>query len=370
MERRRSPLNSRDRLFLERAVELAERGCGNTSPNPPVGAVVVRDGVIAGEGYHHQAGAAHAEVEAIRQAGDATRGATLYVSLEPCNHFGKTPPCSQAVTAAGFSRVVIGAEDPNPKTARGGIETLRAAGIPVDVADFAPARALIEPFAAAIRGTGRPYAALKMAVSTDGFITSQPSTQQWLTGREAADFVRDLRIGFDAVAVGAGTVRVDDPQLTVRPAHLRLRPYTRVVICESGPVPAASRVFASHEGYAKTIVLAPGAKAAAFGELARVAEVVPVGDTEALDLRLAMQALRERGITSVLCEGGPTIAGRLTALGLIDRIYWLIAPKILGGPHAVPAFNFPPSATMPSIALDRVERVGDDLLLGAAVKHV
>jgi diaminohydroxyphosphoribosylaminopyrimidine deaminase/5-amino-6-(5-phosphoribosylamino)uracil reductase len=294
----------------------------------------------------------------------------MYVSLEPCNHFGKTPPCSQAVIAAKIARVVIGALDPNPKTARGGIEALKAAGIAVEVADFAPARALIEPFAVAIRSAARPFVALKMAASIDGFVASCPGVQEWLTGEPAREAVRDLRIQYDAVMVGAGTVRVDDPQLTVRPAHARLRPYTRVVACETDSVAADCRIFAPEEGYAQTVVLAPGAKSAAFAALHDVARVVPVGDGAELDVPAALRALRELGVQSVLCEGGPTFAGRLLALGLVDRLYWLIAPRVIGGTQAVPALNPPQNATLPSIAFDRVERLGDDLMLSGMVQRV
>src|SRR5689334_9163173 len=221
-----------DELYLERAYELAERGLGNTSPNPAVGAVVVLDGRIVGEGYHHLAGSPHAEVHALQAAGELARGATLFVSLEPCNHFGRTPPCSQAVAAAGVRRVVIGTPDPNPKTDGGGIQYLRDRGIDVEIAKHERARSIIEPFARAIR-SNRPYVTLKMAMSLDGYVASHPGRQEWLTGEEARHFVRDLRISHDAVAVGAGTVRIDNPQLTVRPPYHRLREYVRIVVCET-----------------------------------------------------------------------------------------------------------------------------------------
>jgi len=202
-------LNALDRLYLSRAYELARRGAGNTSPNPIVGAVVVANGEIAGEGFHHRAGEPHAEVNALEAAGDRARGATLYVSLEPCNHFGRTPPCSHAVADAGIARVVVGTFDPNPKTNEGGIAHLRGHGVDVEIADDDEARALIEPFAAAIRSE-RPFVTLKMAMSLDGYVSSRSGEVQWLTGEEARAFVRELRIEHDAVMVGAGTVRIDN----------------------------------------------------------------------------------------------------------------------------------------------------------------
>ncbi|MDP9018082.1 MAG: bifunctional diaminohydroxyphosphoribosylaminopyrimidine deaminase/5-amino-6-(5-phosphoribosylamino)uracil reductase RibD [Candidatus Eremiobacteraeota bacterium] len=372
MEGRRSPLNARDRLYLERAYELAARAIGSTSPNPPVGAVLVRDGAVIGEGYHHRSGAAHAEVEALAQAGSHASGATLYVSLEPCNHHGKTPPCSQAVIAAGVRRVVFGTLDPNPKTAHGGVETLRAAGIEVCSGDEKRAKKLIEPFTRTIVQADRPYVSLKMASSIDGFIAPVAGVQHWLTGPQSKDFVRDLRIAHDAVVVGAGTVRVDDPQLTVRPAHDRLRPYTRIVMCETDSVPKDSRIFAKSLGYAPTLVVAPGGQRARFASVEALADVVYVGDdAQELDIVDSMRALRQRGIQSVLCEGGPTLAGRLLALGLVDRFYWLMAPVMLGPAAAgVRVLNVPSDTMLPSITFDAVEQLGPDLLLSGTVMRV
>lgn len=361
-------MDALDRLFLERANELARRGAGNTSPNPAVGAVVVRDGRIIGEGYHHRAGEPHAEVHAIQAAGESADGATLYVSLEPCNHFGRTPPCTHAVVQARLARVVIGAADPNPKTDGGGIAYLRERGIDVEVADDPASREIIEPFARAIRSE-RPYVTLKMAMSLDGFIASTKGVQHWLTGPQAREFVRELRIAHDAVAVGAGTVRVDNPRLTVRPEHHRLLPYRRVVICETDAVDPNSLIFSPREGYDPTIVAAPAGIRERFSALERVAEVVYVGSPDAaeLDLTQALRELRALGVASLLCEGGPTLAGRLFELGLVDRFYGLVAPRMLRSAQAVPVLA---SGTLPGVRglrFDRVERVGADLLVAGIV---
>lgn len=363
-------MHSLDRLFLDRAYELAARGIGDTAPNPAVGAVVVRDGHVLGEGFHHRAGLAHAEVNALAEAGDA-RGATVYVSLEPCNHVGRTPACSGALLDAGVARVVVGTLDPNPKTNGSGVALLRAAGVQVDVLDDAAARALIEPFAFAI-GAQRPYLALKMAMSLDGRITSKPGVQEWITSEEERLYVRDLRIAYDAVMVGAGTVRVDDPQLTVRPPHHRLRPYTRIVACETDRVPGERRIFAQIEDYARTIVLAPAGAAKRFSQLERVADVVLVGSErdQQLNLGAAMKALRERGIQSVLCEGGPTLGARLIADDLVDRLYWAIAPVLLTSNDAVPVLaGADVAALRRRVAFDLVERVGEDIVLSGTFAH-
>jgi diaminohydroxyphosphoribosylaminopyrimidine deaminase / 5-amino-6-(5-phosphoribosylamino)uracil reductase len=330
--------------------------------------VIVRDGATLGEGYHHVRGAGHAEVEALAAAtvsGHDVRGATLYVSLEPCNHHGRTPPCSEAIVAAGIERVVIGAADPNPKTNGGGIERLRASGIDATVIDDAWSRDLIEQFAVAIR-SNRPYVTLKMAASLDGYVAPAPGSH-WLTGAESRERVRELRYWHDAVMVGAGTARVDDPQLTVRPAHARNRPYTRVVVCEEHSIPPTSRVFISEDGYARTIVLAPAGARDEFRDLSDRAECIFVGSAGdmRLDIGAALIALKEVGISSVLCEGGPTFAGLLLAGGFVDRLVWLVAPVFLRNPEAVPALGSDVAGKVGGWHFERIERCGDDLLLTA-----
>ncbi len=353
-----------DRLFMDRAFELAARGIGSTAPNPAVGAVVVRDGHVAGEGYHHRAGDPHAEANALAQAGDA-RGATVYVTLEPCNHVGRTPACSRALIDARVARVVIGTRDPNPKTDGGGIASLRDAGIAVDIIDDPRAAALVEPFAYAVTHH-RPFVALKMAMSLDGRITSQPGVQEWITCEEERLYVRDLRITYDAIMVGAGTVRVDDPQLTVRPPSHRLRPFKRIIACETDTIPEDSRVFAPTEDYDRTIVLAPSGARDRFENVRDVADVLFVGgkNESELNLRDAMAALRERGVQSILCEGGPTLGARMIAAGVVDRFYWAIAPVLLTARNAVAVLAGADLATLRrSFRFDRMEMVGRDVVL-------
>lgn len=372
LKRNTARMGPLDQLYLERAYELAERAAGSTSPNPAVGAVVVYDGEIAGEGYHHRAGEPHAEVHALHAAGERARGATLYVSLEPCNHTGRTPPCSHAVADAGIARVVVGTPDPNPRTAQGGIGYLRDRGVTVEIAGDTRAQAIVEPFAHAIRSK-RPYVTLKMAMSLDGFIATKSGRQEWLTGEEARAFVRDLRISHDAVGVGAGTVRVDNPNLTVRPAHHRLREYVRVVLCETDTVDPESNVFRERDGYAKTVVVAPAGAAAKFENLAHTADVLFVGDAPAaqLDLEAGLRALKTRGIESLLCEGGPTMAGHLIARNLVDRVVWLVAPRFLRSDTSVPVLTSESLAGVRGLRFDRVERLGPDILLSGIIdRHV
>lgn len=361
-----------DRLFMQRARELAERARGNVAPNPLVGAVIARDGRVLGEGFHHRCGQAHAEVEALRATGGDARGSTLYATLEPCAHHGLTPPCAQMMLEAGIERAVIGALDPNPRTAQGGVRLLREHGVVVEVLEDARSRAIIQDFAVAI-SRNRPFVTLKLAVSLDGYVAPEAG-KCWLTGERAAAFVRESRAAHDAVLVGAGTVRIDDPLLTIRPPRTRLRPYIRIVACESEPVSARSRLFAnadpSQDGiYGRTIVLAPAGVRAAFAHLEQVAEVVYVGDANArlLDLRASLIALKERGIHSIYSEGGPTLAARLLTEGLVDRLHWLTAPVLLAGESAVSALRRIPQASLRrQLVFDEVARLGNDALISAS----
>jgi diaminohydroxyphosphoribosylaminopyrimidine deaminase/5-amino-6-(5-phosphoribosylamino)uracil reductase len=344
-----------------------------------VGAVIVRDGRTLGEGWHHRKGEPHAEAEALRaasEAGEDVRGATMYVTLEPHDHESTMPRCSVAVVEAGIARVVVGALDPNVRTNGNGVARMRAAGIVVDVVDDPPSLALIERFAYTIDSV-LPFVTLKMAMSLDGFVSPRPGMHR-VTGEEARERVYDLRAEHDAVMVGAGTVRVDDPLLTIRPHRTRVKPYARVVICETAPLPPASRVFAPPPdvppgSYRPTIVLAPAGLAEEFAPLTAQCEVLMCGEPDAhqLDLRAAMLALRGAGIATVLCEGGPTLAARLIAAGLVERIVWFVAPALFAAPGAIPVLN---GADLSAIAngwtFDGVERVGNDLMITARLPHV
>jgi len=336
-----------------------------------VGAVVALGATTLGEGFHHVRGEPHAEVEALRDAaarGNDVHGATLYVTLEPCDHTGLTPPCSQAVRDAGIARVVVGAMDPDPRTAARGVARLREAQIAVDVVEDAWAREIIDEFAIAIRAT-RPYVLLKLAASLDGYVAPRPGQRHWLTGHETRAYVRELRATHDAVLVGAGTVRIDDPQLSVRPPRARRTPYLRAIACEDAPVPLDRAVFAPLPGYAPTLVLAPAGMRARFASLETCADVVYVGGAGdlRLDLGHALETLRARGVATLLCEGGPTLAGRLLEAGLVDRIDWLVAPALLANADAVPALRFGADETF---VFERVVPLGSDVLLRARLPRL
>jgi diaminohydroxyphosphoribosylaminopyrimidine deaminase/5-amino-6-(5-phosphoribosylamino)uracil reductase len=343
-------------------------------PNPPVGAVIVRADRTLGEGWHHRKGEPHAEAEALRAARDAgedVRGATMYVTLEPHDHASTMPPCSVAIVDAGLARVVVGVLDPNVRTHGRGVARMRDAGIDVAVVDDAACRALIERFRATV-DSPLPYVTLKMAMSLDGYVAPRPGEYR-VTGEIARRYVYDLRADHDAVMVGAGTVRVDDPLLTIRPHRTRRKPYTRVVVCETAPVPATSRVFAPPadappDAYARTIVLAPAGLRSAFAPLAAVADVVYAGadDATALDLTAALRALRAAGVTTVLCEGGPTLAARLLEQRLVARAVWFVAPAFLRTPDAVPVLaGADLAAATRGWHFESAGRAGDDLVLTA-----
>lgn len=356
---------------MELAIAQALRASGCVAPNPLVGAVIERDGTVLATGFHAFAGALHAEAAALEACDDA-RGATLYVTLEPCRHYGKQPPCVDTIVRRGIARVVVGTMDPNPVTNGRGVAELRAAGVEVDVVDSAACARLIEGFTVWTTTT-RPYIALKMAASLDGCVTDRAGTRRQLTGDAWQAVVRELRIAHDGVLVGAGTVRVDDPLLTVRPPAQRARKFVRIVACETDTVPETSRVFAPVDGYVRTIVLAPAGLQDRFTNLANVADLAFVGgsDDRTLDLRAAVTDLRARGIYSAVCEGGPTLAAGLIAEGLVDRVHWAIAPLLLRTDDSVPALVGRNLGAMSlHVAFDRSEAVGDDVYVSGKIVHV
>jgi diaminohydroxyphosphoribosylaminopyrimidine deaminase / 5-amino-6-(5-phosphoribosylamino)uracil reductase len=350
-----------DRAYMRRALDLARRGWGQTAPNPMVGAVVVRDGTVVGEGFHSRYGEEHAEVMALRAAGDRARGATLYVTLEPCAHYGKTPPCTDAVLASGVARVVIAALDPNPEAA-GGAERLRARGIQVDVGiEEEAARELNAAFFHAYAST-RPWIVLKLATSLDGAIADATRTRgtggNWLTGIESRREVHRMRGGADAIAVGVGTVLADDPMLTVRDApQPRVAP-RRIVFDSELRTPVGAALVRSARVTPTTIV-ARHADHARRSALEAQGVHVDVHES----LRDALVALLESGVRSLLVEGGARFAGSLLEQKLVDRIVIFQAPVVLGA-GALNAFANVSATTAASLGRLRVverESFGDDI---------
>ena len=330
-------MEARDELYMRRALELAERGWGQTAPNPLVGAVIVRDDVVVGEGWHQRFGNAHAEVNALEAAGPAASGATLYVTLEPCNHVGKTPPCVDAVIAAGIARVVIATRDPGARSG-GGAERLEAAGIRTEIGALEnESRELNAPFHHSFT-SDRPWVTLKLALSIDGAIADSERGRAWLTNEQSRAEVHRIRAGVDAIAVGATTYATDRPELTVRgPIQPRLVPL-RVVFDPDAKL-SAGRTSVLEEAHGVTFV--------------RVA-----------DLGAALRALRARGVRSLLVEGGASLASAMLDAELVDRLVIFQAPIVLGG-GALAAFGSTSprqAASVRRLTVLRRQEFGDDLM--------
>jgi len=349
-------MTSDDVRHMRRALELARRGWGQVAPNPMVGAVVVRDGEIVGEGFHARYGAEHAEPVALAAAGDRARGAALYVTLEPCTHEGKRPPCTPAVIASGVARVVIATLDPNPLAA-GGADMLRRAGIQVDVGvEEEEARELNAPFMHRFT-SDRPWITLKLALSSDGAIGNDERAPRWLTGEDSRREVHHQRAGADAIAVGIGTVLADDPLLTVRGVEAPRVPPMRVVFDRGARLPLGSRILQTI-GEARVAVITDGSASAREQALERAGATIirAAGTAEAL------RALKGIGIDSLYVEGGAGLAGELLDSGSVDRLIIFRAPVILGA-GALGAFDRSRSFTLeqaPRYRIVRQRRFGDD----------
>lgn len=361
-------MKASDAVFMARAIALARRAEGLTRPNPPVGAVVVRDGRVVGEGYHAGAGRPHAEVNALGMARRRARGATLYVTLEPCSTWGRTPPCTDAILAAGIRRVVAAVKDPNPHHAGRGLAVLRRHGVEAALAATGSdeAEELIAPFASWIT-RGRPRLVLKLAATLDGRIADAAGRSKWITGPAARRLAQDWRRASDAVMVGVETVLADNPRLLPRPARGR-RPW-RIVVDSRGRTPADARVFA--DGRADRTVLATTAACAdeamrrylAAG--AQVA-VLPADGAGRVSLPDLLAHLAGMEVMQVLCEGGGELAAALIRGGLADEMRWFIAPRLLGGGSrpAVGGAGWP-LACAPELCFRTVARAGADLVVHA-----
>ncbi|HVL32889.1 MAG TPA: bifunctional diaminohydroxyphosphoribosylaminopyrimidine deaminase/5-amino-6-(5-phosphoribosylamino)uracil reductase RibD [Actinomycetota bacterium] len=352
---------------MRRALTLAARGLGRTSPNPVVGAVVVADGVVVGEGWHKGAGLAHAEIEALAEAGERARGATLYVTLGPCTTHGRTPPCTPAVIAAGIARVVVATLDPNPAEATGCVPQLDAAGIEIRAGVLEDeARALIAGFAKRVT-TGRPLVTVKIAASLDGRVAAADGSSRWITGPGARRDAHRLRAAANAVVVGIGTVVADDPALTCR-----LRGYdgpqpVRIVLDSTGRTPLDASVL---DGSAPTLI-ATSSKATdevTSALHARGAEVVrfPTRDGR-VDIAKLLEELGARGMTDVLVEGGPSVTGELVERHLADRYVFYFGAKLLGqvGLSAIAGLVVPNIADARELTITGVRRLGSDVKIEA-----
>ncbi len=356
-----------DDAWMLRALALARRGAGLTRPNPPVGAVIVRGGRVLGEGWHRRAGGPHAEAEALAAAGARARGATLYVTLEPCCTRGRTPPCTAAILRAGIRRVVVAMRDPNPRHNGRGLRLLRRAGIEVvEGVGAGAAAAVLAPFACWI-ATGRPRVALKLAMSLDGKIADRRGRARWISGEPARRLVHEWRRAADAILVGAGTALADNPSLLPRPARGR-RPF-RIVVDARGRLPAAARIFT--DGRADRTIVAttrrcPAPRRAAWQAAgARVWVLPPGGGGVSLSALLAR--LGRLGLLEVLCEGGAELGAALIRGRWADELRLFLAPLLIGGRTAPGAVGGPgwPLERAPRLAVVEWRRVGCDLLVRA-----
>jgi diaminohydroxyphosphoribosylaminopyrimidine deaminase/5-amino-6-(5-phosphoribosylamino)uracil reductase len=365
-----------DRRHLSRAIELAEQGRGRVSPNPLVGAVIALDGETVSEGFHGAFGGPHAEVAAIAAAGDQDlKGATLYVSLEPCCHHGKQPPCTDAITEARIGRVVIASEDPSGHASGRGLGILRDEGIEVVIADgelSTRARLLNQPFRKHAR-TGRPWVLFKSAMTLDGKVATRIGDSKWISGEESRRLAHHWRAECDAVAVGIGTALADDPMLTVRVEGVHRQP-RRVVFDSVGRLPLESKLVSDARRVPLTVVVSRAAPRTATDALqAHGAEViVATGENETARVCSALDQLGSEGISSILLEGGPHLAGAFLDAGEVDEIRMFLAPLVLGGRAARDPLEGEGAETVAAavraLTLE-CERVGEDLLVSSRLKE-
>jgi diaminohydroxyphosphoribosylaminopyrimidine deaminase/5-amino-6-(5-phosphoribosylamino)uracil reductase len=360
-----------DLAWLERAFELAEKGRYGVAPNPMVGAVLVRGGRLVGEGWHRRAGTPHAEAIALSRAGSSARGADLYLTLEPCVHQGRTPPCAPRIVTAGVRRVVVAAADPNPLVAGRGLRALRRAGVEVVLAPESWRRREAEQneiFRASVVRK-RPFVLAKWASTLDGRIADADGQSRWITGEQARRRALRLREEYDAVLVGAGTIAADDPRLTRRLGLAKGRPHWRIVLDRRMRVSPAARVWKAAGERILVTAVAPSAAAASRFRRRGVQIWVLRGRGGWVDLRRLLSELGRHGVASLMVEGGGETLGAFFAAGIVDRVAAFLAPRVLGGADAPPAVagsGFELSRT-PRLSGMRVERVGGDLLVTGRV---
>jgi len=359
-----------DEKMMKRALQLARKGIGRTAPNPAVGCVVVKDGVIVGEGWHKKAGTPHAEVHALSQAGELARGADLYVTLEPCSHFGKTPPCADAVVAAGLSRVFVGMVDPNPLVSGRGVAKLQNSGIEVASGLLEiECRQLNLPFIKQVT-TGLPFVTMKSAMTLDGKTAALSGDSRWITSESSRKLVHRLRAGVDAVMTGSGTLLADDPQLTVRMA--RGRSPLRIVVDSTLQTPVNCRLMSEAAKVPVLIATLSSDPEKVAALISKGAEVLICrekgGGVDLVDL---MARLGKRGIQSILLEGGERLCGEMLRQRLVDRFLFFFAPKVLGG-EGKGLFAGIGAALMKDslpLAINKVSRVGGDILVEACLER-
>ncbi|MFH1409273.1 MAG: bifunctional diaminohydroxyphosphoribosylaminopyrimidine deaminase/5-amino-6-(5-phosphoribosylamino)uracil reductase RibD [Nanoarchaeota archaeon] len=353
---------NKDHFYMTQALSLAAKG--NTSPNPKVGALIVKQGKVLGMGYHRKAGMPHAEIEALKKASN-TRGATMYVTLEPCAHSGKTPPCTNAIIKAGIKEVVIACRDPNPITDGKGIKMLKKAGIKVRQGVMRQAaEQLNKPFFIVMK-TGKPYVVLKAAMTLDGKIATASGESKWISGKESRAWVHKLRSQLDGILVGEATIIKDDPQLSARMKNGR-NP-VRIILYKGGNIPVKAKVFLQH---GKTLLITTE-KYAKKALLYKRAEVICCKGDDRVDLDDALHRLAQRGIHSLLVEGGSRVITQFVQSKLVDEFHLFIAPKLLGDNDAIPLFDRGQIGTIAEsipCSFHSIKKMGEDILISGEMR--
>lgn len=361
------PTSQLDTKFMREALRLARKGLGRTSPNPAVGAVIVRNDNIIARAYHRGAGLPHAEAEVLTKLGGKASGDTLYVTLEPCTHYGRTPPCTEAILRSGLARVVVGMEDPNPDVSGGGCEVLRKNGVEVETCVLEKECLRLNEAFVKFVTSRRPFIIVKSALTIDGWTATITGHSKWITNDKSRQFVHRLRDRVDAVMVGIGTVLADDPFLTTRLKHGRCKDPLRIVVDTNLKTPLNAKIL-NHNPSTKTLVaVGPDVASedrARFEEKGASILICPIRDGR-INLGALMDILAEMSVTSLLVEGGASIIGSLLRERLVDKFYIFRAPKILGGDDGVPMAAGPgPKRMNQCLALKdiQVRRFGQDIL--------
>ena len=360
--------------YMQMALELAGKALGRTSPNPMVGAVVVRDGQVVGSGYHARAGTPHAEVHALGEAGEKARGATLYVTLEPCCHHGRTGPCTEAVIKAGIAKVIISMPDPNPKVAGNGIKILQKAGITVETGILEEqSRRLNEVFIKYI-STGLPFVVMKTAMSLDGKIATSSGESQWITGPESRTMVHRLRDRYDAILVGVGTVLADNPSLTTRLPEGEGKDPVRVVLDSRARTPVDAQIITQSSQSPTVIVTTSDAPRDKLQQLSDAgAQIIQLSaDDHGICLHELLHKLGEQEITGLLIEGGARVNSTFINKSLVDKVFWFIAPIIIGGnsaPGPVGGTGITALAEATKLSDISMQRYGEDICIEGYVKR-
>ena len=356
--------NNQDTEWMRRALSLAAQGRGYTSPNPMVGAVIVRDGAVAGQGYHPAVGQPHAEAHAIREAAGQSQGGTMYVTLEPCGFHGRTPPCTEATIAAGITRVVVAMADPDPCVSGNGIERLRAAGITVEVGLLESEARRLNAAYIHHRQTGKPFVLLKLAQTLDGQVATCTGQSQWITGREARTRGYQMRGESDGVLVGVGTVLADDPELTVQPR--------RIILDSASRTPVTARIFSTGEAPPIIYVTdrAPHARRVALHQKGAECVALPGSEDGHVDLQALLEDLGGRQIVTLMVEGGSRVATAFLREQEVHRLACFIAPKVLGtGLSAIGNLSISTVDNAITLRDITIERLGDDILVTGAIDY-